>query len=332
MLLLAGALTGCNQDNEPYTPTGAGLTWDEDYTGPVNQPAGEESEQSLKLTYYPDRSMNPYTCTDFTNRALFSLLYQSLFAVDRNYDIQPQLCKSYRVSEDMKSYTFYLDNATFTDGVALTAMDVLVSLQTARDSAYYGGRFTHISDIELSGDGGVTVKTFYRDEEGDCWLLPHNEKYAPIQLTSDIPWRIVGKVIAVRTDNPHTSTAGMLKIMKRAKKKKEEVVPPSERAVRKAICRVADSVTYGRLWFAVYRALVDQGALMANDYNGFVALLRDTVPDHEHLPVASELKRMSVQSFNKPLPLWQNYDAPVQGARFDEYYRIALEVTRYFKD
>ena len=55
-------------------------------------------------------------------------------------------------------------------------------------------------------DGGVTVKTFYRDEEGDCWLLPHNEKYAPIQLTSDIPWRIVGKVIAVRTDNPHTSS------------------------------------------------------------------------------------------------------------------------------
>lgn len=187
---------------------------------------------------------------------------------------------------------------------------------------------TVVADV----DGGVTVKTFYRDEEGDCWLLPHNEKYAPIQLTNDIPWRIVGKVIAVRTDNPHTSTAGMLKIMKRAKKKKEEVVPPSERAVRKAICRVADSVTYGRLWFAVYRALVDQGALMANDYNGFVALLRDTVPDHEHLPVASELKRMSVQSFNKPLPLWQNYDAPVQGARFDEYYRIALEVTRYFKD
>ena len=159
MLLLAGALTGCGNDNEPYTPTGAGLTWDEDYTGPVNQPTGEESEQSLKLTYYPDRSMNPYTCTDFTNRALFSLLYQSLFAVDRNYDIQPQLCKSYRVSEDMKSYTFYLDSATFTDGVTLTAMDVMVSLQAARDSAYYGGRFTHISDIELSGDGGVTVKT-----------------------------------------------------------------------------------------------------------------------------------------------------------------------------
>ena len=181
-------------------------------------------------------------------------------------------------------------------------------------------------------DGAVTTKTFYRDEDGDYWLLPQNEKYTPIQLTDDIPWRIIGKVIAVRTDNPHSSTADILKIMKRAKKKTEEVAPPSERMVKNAIRRVADNVSYGSLWFAVYRGLVDQGALMVNDYNGFVALLKDTVPDHDHLPVASELKRMSVQSFNKPLPLWQSYDAPVQGARFDEYYRIALEVTRYLKD
>lgn len=157
--LLAGMLTGCGTEDAPYTPTGAGLTWDEDYTGPVNKPQDEETEQKLELTYYPDRSMNPYTCTDFTNRALFSLLYQGLFTVDRNYDIQPQLCKNYRVSEDMKTYTFYLDNATFTDGTALTAMDVMVSLQTARDNSYYGGRFTHITDMELSGDGGITVKT-----------------------------------------------------------------------------------------------------------------------------------------------------------------------------
>lgn len=159
LLLFAGMLAGCSNREEPYTPTGAGLTWDEDYTGPVSRPEDEETDQNLKLTYYPDRSMNPYTCTDFTNRALFSLLYQSLFAVDRGYEVQPQLCKNYRVAEDMKSYTFYLDKATFTDGTPLTATDVMVSLQAAKDGAYYGGRFTHISAVELSDDGGVTIKT-----------------------------------------------------------------------------------------------------------------------------------------------------------------------------
>lgn len=180
---------------------------------------------------------------------------------------------------------------------------------------------TVVADV----DGGVTVKTFYRDEEGDCWLLPHNEKYAPIQLTSDIPWRIVGKVIAVRTDNPHTSTAGMLKIMKRAKKKKE-VVPPTQKQVVKAIRRAAERVVYQRQWFAVYRVLVDTGALLKNDFTSFIELVRQTVPDHAVLPTLTQMQRMNEFSFKKPLPLWDRYNAPVQGSRFDEYYCIALEV------
>ena len=158
-LLLAGLFSGCEGEKEPYTPTGAGLTWDEDYTGPVNKPEKEETNQSLKLTYYPERSMNPYSCTDFTNRALFTLLYQSLFAVDRSYYVEPQLCKSYRVSEDAKSYTFYIQSATFADGTALTAGDVVASLLAAKESAYYGGRFTHITSVSQSTDGGVVIAT-----------------------------------------------------------------------------------------------------------------------------------------------------------------------------
>ena len=180
---------------------------------------------------------------------------------------------------------------------------------------------TVVADV----DGGVTVKTFYRDEDGDRWLLPHNEKYAPIQLTNDIPWRIVGKVIAVRTDNPHTSTAGMLKIMKRAKKKKEEVVP-TQKQVAKAIRKAADRVVYQRQWFAVYRVLVDSGALLKNDFASFIELVRQTVPDHAALPTLTQMQRMNEFSFKKPLPLWDRYNAPVQGSRFDEYYCIALEV------
>lgn len=157
VMMVTVLFSGCDGQQSAYTPTGDGLTWDEDYTGPTNAPKPENTEQSLKLTYYPDRSMNPFLCTDFTNRALFSLLYQSLFSVDRSYNIEPQLCKNYRVSQDMKTYTFYLESATFTDGSALSAQDVAASLQAAKDSSIYSGRFTHISQIALSDDGGVTV-------------------------------------------------------------------------------------------------------------------------------------------------------------------------------
>lgn len=226
--------------------------------------------------------------------------------------------------------------------VELLRMGTILSIDVRGDSMedagiYEGNRIEVLLTDNESGvrdgdvvvadvDGGVTVKTFYRDEEGDCWLLPHNEKYAPIQLTDDIPWRIVGKVIAVRTDNPHTSTAGMLKIMKRAKKKGVEVVPPTQKQVAKAIRKAADRVVYQRQWFAVYRVLVDTGALLKNDFTSFIELVRQTVPDHAALPTLTQMQRMNEFSFKKPLPLWDRYNAPVQGSRFDEYYCIALEV------
>ena len=225
--------------------------------------------------------------------------------------------------------------------VELLRMGTILSVDVRGDSMedagiYEGNRIEVLLTDNESGvrdgdvvvadvDGGVTVKTFYRDEEGDRWLLPHNEKYAPIQLTNDIPWRIVGKVIAVRTDNPHTSTAGMLKIMKRAKKKKEVVVP-TQKQVAKAIRKAAERVVYQRQWFAVYRVLVDSGALLKNDFASFIELVRQTVPDHAALPTLTQMQRMNEFSFKKPLPLWDRYNAPVQGSRFDEYYCIALEV------
>lgn len=150
-------LVGCAAGEQAYVPTGNGLTWDEDYTGPVATLPPEEEQQDLVLTYYPDVTMNPLTCTNFTNRALFPLLYQGLFSLDRSYNAVPILCKSYTVSEDMRTYTFYLEYATFSNGSPVTAEDVVASLETARQSRYYGGRFTYINQIEATQDGGVSI-------------------------------------------------------------------------------------------------------------------------------------------------------------------------------
>ena len=161
-ILLCAAMVlpfyGCATEDKPYTPTGDGLTWEEGYTGPTHMKEETPSTQELRLTYYPNVSMNPYTCSDFTNRALFSLIYQGLFAVDRGYTPAPLLCKSYKVSQDMKTYTFYPENARFSDGTTLTAADVAASLQAARESDVYGGRFTHISQINVTADGGVEIQ------------------------------------------------------------------------------------------------------------------------------------------------------------------------------
>ena len=155
-LCLCLVLCGCGSQGA-YTPTGDALTYEEGYTGPQNAPATQPSEQQLILPYYPARSMNPYLCSDYTNRALLSLLYQSLFTVDRDYNVQPQLCSRFTMSADAKSYTFYFEAATFSDGSVLTAEDVVASYTAAWQSDFYKGRFGHITGIVPTGDGGMTI-------------------------------------------------------------------------------------------------------------------------------------------------------------------------------
>ncbi len=156
-LCLCLLLAGCAGNKGQYTPTGDGLTYEDDYTGPQNKPQGDENTQTISLPYYVDRSLNPFLCEDYTNRALLSLLFQSLFVTDRDYVTRPLLCKSYTVTPELKTYTFYLEAATFSDGTPLTVEDVITSLNAARASNFYAGRFLHITEILPSADGGITI-------------------------------------------------------------------------------------------------------------------------------------------------------------------------------
>ena len=125
------------------TPTGDALDMEGDRP---NSPQTPE-EQNLTMVYYPELSMNPYTAADYTNRTLLPLMYQSLFCVTRSYEAVPILCQTYQISSDMKAYTIHLAPARFSDGTALTAQDVVASLNAAKAGGYYAGRFLHITSV-----------------------------------------------------------------------------------------------------------------------------------------------------------------------------------------
>ena len=116
--LIFGLLAGCESE-EAYVPTGNALadaTVQTEQTGPT-APGGLAAEDEIySFAYYPADGFNPYLCAGLTNRMLFSLLYQGLFTVDRENRVEPMLCKSYTVSEDMKTYTFKLEEAVYSDG------------------------------------------------------------------------------------------------------------------------------------------------------------------------------------------------------------------------
>ena len=155
--LLLGAFPGCAAEDTPYTPTGDALM-PEDADLTATTPRDEGEDQLLTLAYYADRELNPFRSTDFTNRVIFSLIYQGLFAYNQNYEPVPILCQRYRASSDNRTYTFFLDPAaTFSDGSPVTNADVLASIAAAENSKYYSGRFTHIADYGESEDGGIAI-------------------------------------------------------------------------------------------------------------------------------------------------------------------------------
>ena len=154
-ILILGLFSGCDEEQEPYIPTCDALEFGDGNSATTPQ---TPAEQNFSMAYYPDRSLNPYTCTDYTNRALLPLMYQGLFSVDRDYNAVPILCESYRMSADMKTYTFFPAPALFSDGTTLTAQDVAASLNAAmEEGSYYSGRFMHVTSITAEG-GAVIIQ------------------------------------------------------------------------------------------------------------------------------------------------------------------------------
>ena len=155
-LCLCLLLCGCAE--KPYIPSGDGLSTEGDIIDIVNPEDENKQPDTLSLAYYQNQPMNPYQCNDFTNRALLTLIYQGLFFVDRNYTAEPILCRSFTVTSDQKTYTFYLEQATFSDGTQVTADDVIASLAAAQNSDFYGGRFLHIASFAKTEDGAIVIK------------------------------------------------------------------------------------------------------------------------------------------------------------------------------
>ena len=159
LTLALGLFAGCDDaSDEPYVPTGDALVMegqDPDSVGPQK----EEIPQKLSLAYYPARGMNPLICNDFTNRVLFSLIYQNLFNIKSDYTVEPILCSKYQVSSNYKNWTFQVEpNATFSDGTPLTIHDVLATYQAAKAGGYYAGRFAHVLDMSVNDAGELVIR------------------------------------------------------------------------------------------------------------------------------------------------------------------------------
>ena len=156
--LLCGCFTGCGkkQEKEAYVPTGDAILLEGQ--DPEDLMVEEESPP-VTLAYNPEMTLNPLFGYSQNNRVLFSLIYQSLFTVNGNFEAVPILCSAFQVAPSNMIYTCYIEpEAKFSDGTPVTPEDVIASYQYAMTRDYYKARFKfYLAEVKLSSDGnGVT--------------------------------------------------------------------------------------------------------------------------------------------------------------------------------
>lgn len=135
LALLLLLLSGCRQgqtNTNPETPA-------------ASQPASE-SQHSLSLPVTDGDSLHPYKAATINNYALMTLLYDRLFYVTPDWNIEPGLCASMQ-NQGEKAVLTLQSGASFSDGSGVRAKDVADSLRAAKQGGYYAPQLANIQDI-----------------------------------------------------------------------------------------------------------------------------------------------------------------------------------------
>ncbi|MBR1644337.1 MAG: hypothetical protein IJ684_03075 [Bacteroidales bacterium] len=172
-------------------------------------------------------------------------------------------------------------------------------------------------------DGETTLKAFCRDEDGEAWLVPANDAYEPLRLSDYTTVYVLGRVTSVRRAAPRASYAMLQRRVEDTRRRHRQV---TDELVRQAVIQVLGDIKVGRMWFAVYRVLVEVGYLPARRYDLLKERMDELFPDNAFAINPRDLSRMDVGSFSKPFRQWDELDAPVAGRRFRDYRQLASDL------
>src|SRR5439155_7920589 len=94
-------------------------------------PGSGGAETVLRFIPQADlRSLDPIWTTAYVTRNFGYLVYDTLFALDKDFNPQPQMVERSTISDDKLSYSFTLrDGLKWHDGTPVRAADCVASIQ-----------------------------------------------------------------------------------------------------------------------------------------------------------------------------------------------------------
>lgn len=144
--VMASCVAGGNNENEGVTL--------------VTQTTTEKVQDttSFKLSYSQSDSLNPYQSTTLNNQVLQTLVYESLFAVNTNYEAESVLATGF-VYKDATTLSVTIPSGLlFSDGTKITTGDVVNSFYNAKASPHWQNSLAYISSAAAIDD---TTIDFY---------------------------------------------------------------------------------------------------------------------------------------------------------------------------
>ena len=111
------------------------------------------------LLHEPD-SLNPFIAQTAQSVEIFVSIYDYMFLLNKTLEPRPSLARSWTTSTDHLTWTFEIaDNATWSDGVKLTAADVKFTFELIQNEelTMVLDQVRYMSSITTNGDYGLTI-------------------------------------------------------------------------------------------------------------------------------------------------------------------------------
>ena len=116
--------------------------------------------QTLRAVMHSDlRVIDPIITTAYITRNHGYMVYDTLFALDEDFEVQPQMAEGYEVSDDGLTYTITLrEGLTFHDGAPVTAADAVASVERWAERDGMGQKLMDFVDtLEATDERTITL-------------------------------------------------------------------------------------------------------------------------------------------------------------------------------
>jgi peptide/nickel transport system substrate-binding protein len=193
-------------------------------------PAVAAPDNTLNIiTSEPTTGFDPAVARTQASLRVMELIYDTLIDYDSAGNLVPALAESWKITSGGTVVTFKLrSNTKFSDGSAITAEDVVFSLERAANSATMKSAYANMKSVRASGAGTVVVTLDKKDRTfldtiatiGNSGILSKaavsaSSTYFLVPKATSGPWQLVSNIPQNRAKleaNPNYWRAGFPKI------------------------------------------------------------------------------------------------------------------------